>query len=290
MKNITKYLIGAGALGAFAYLFIQNNIPVKSEYEINSKKLPKDFDGLKIAQLSDIHSTKSAVLKNILLKQLRNEKPDYIFITGDLVDARRMNIEDTFEFVEKLLKIAPVYYVVGNHESAMKRRFFFLQSLYDSGVKILNNKCEKINFKGIDINIVGIEDPIKICGRTTDYQDIIKETIDEINFDKNNFTVLLSHRPEIIKIYNRCNIDLAFTGHAHGGQARLPIGKFYDNSLQGWAGLYAPNQGKFPKFSGGLYKFLNTKMIVNRGIGNSSFPFRINNRPELVICKIKGEV
>ena len=90
------------------------------------------------------------------------------------------------------------------------------------------------------------------------------------------FQLLLSHRPEFMDMYVRYDIDLVLSGHAHGGQFRLPF----------LGGLYAPSQGFFPKYDAGLFEEENTKMIVSRGIGNSAFPLRFNNRPELVLITL----
>ena len=102
--------------------------------------------------------------------------------------------------------------------------------------------------------------------------DVIRDSIDSLSLDNGSYTLLLAHRPEFFEIYKEFNIDLVFSGHAHGGQIRLPF----------IGGILAPGQGLFPKYDGGLYTESNTNMIVSRGLGNSIFPIRINNPPEIV--------
>lgn len=98
------------------------------------------------------------------------------------------------------------------------------------------------------------------------------------HYDTDNFTILLSHRPELFEAYKNRDIDLVLAGHAHGGQFRTAIG----------GGLIAPNQGLFPKYISGLHasKKDEMQMIISRGLGNSVIPLRINNRPELVVIRI----
>ena len=91
------------------------------------------------------------------------------------------------------------------------------------------------------------------------------------------YTVLLSHRPELFAVYAEQGIDLVFSGHAHGGQFRLPI----------LGGLIAPNQGLFPQFDAGQFTSGQTAMLVSRGIGNSVIPIRINNRPQIVVAELR---
>ena len=92
------------------------------------------------------------------------------------------------------------------------------------------------------------------------------------------YAILLSHRPELFETYAACGVDLVLSGHAHGGQFRLPF----------IGGLIAPNQGLFPKYDAGLFTDGNTNMIVSRGIGNSIIPIRFNNRPEIVLLELRA--
>ena len=103
--------------------------------------------------------------------------------------------------------------------------------------------------------------------------------LEELHTEDDVFTILLSHRPELFDIYADHGMDLILSGHAHGGQFRLPF----------IGGLVAPNQGLFPEYDAGIYTEGNTNMLVSRGVGNSILPFRINNRPEVILIELQAE-
>lgn len=262
------------------WLYNQNTNLKETEYLIESDKLPKTFSGYKIAHISDFHNTNSRRIKSKIIEVLNKNKPDIIVITGDLIDSRRTNILNAKEFLKSVVSIAPVYYVLGNHES----RLYDVQSLtnevQDVGVKVLRNVSEKIERQGEHIEVLGIDDPAFYIPLENNYE--IRQKVDNVLEtvlkDSNNFKILLIHRPELLDIYAKYKFDLVLTGHAHGGQIRLPL----------IGGIIAPGQGFFPKYTTGIYKENNTHMILSRGIGNSKFPFRINNRPEIIIANLKS--
>jgi predicted MPP superfamily phosphohydrolase len=105
------------------------------------------------------------------------------------------------------------------------------------------------------------------------------DTLDNLMHEEDKYSILLSHRPELFHIYVDNNIDLVLSGHAHGGQFRIPF----------IGGIVAPNQGLFPKYDAGLFGEKETNMIVSRGIGNSIIPFRFNNPPEIIIIELQHE-
>ena len=182
------------------------------------------------------------------------------------------------EYLSQVAKTYPTYYVTGNHERRINDYNEFEKMLIKSRVKVLNNQYENIKIGNEEISLIGMKDIsfIKSKNKNIEYLNILNNIKKETN---NNFTILLSHRPDIIDVYSKSNVDLVFTGHAHGGQIRLP---FTD-------GLFAPNQGLFPKYTSGKFKKYNTDMIVSRGLGNSLFPFRIFNRPELIVTTLNKQ-
>ena len=279
-KTIIIFLISIILLFFISiYLYYENNYLQVSNYTIESNKIPKDFDGFKIAQISDFHNTKSKKLTNDLVEEIKKTKPNIIVLTGDLVDSYKTNINVVISFVEKINDIAPIYYVTGNHEARIDNYDELKDKLEKNKVIILDGKLEIIKKDNSEINLIGIDDPSFNFNTYRDDSTIIQDSLVSIQYDKNNFNILLSHRPELIEIYAKNNFDLVLSGHAHGGQIRI--------SLIG--GLIAPNQGLFPKYTSGIYEMNNTKMIVSRGIGNSILPFRVNNRPELVVIKLKNK-
>lgn len=249
------------------YFKYENTKLQVTQYDIFNEKIPKEFIGYKIIQISDFHNTKEKSLIEDLIKEIKNQKPDIIVITGDLIDSRNTSNEIAIDFIKKIKDIAPIYYVNGNHEARIIDEYYELKSkMSELGVSILENKSTTIEKENSIINIIGINDP------SFTYE----SSINTIRYDKNNYTILLSHRPELFSSYAKENMDLVLVGHAHGGQIRIPF----------IGGVVAPNQGIFPKYSKGMFNENGTTMIVSSGIGNSIFPFRINNKPELVIISL----
>ena len=250
-------------------------------YTITSNRLPEAFDGYRIAHVSDLHNADMGEDNQKLLTMLREAEPDMIAITGDLVDSRHTNIDVALQFAEEAVKIAPCYYVTGNHEARISEYEELKSGLIGLGVVVLEDKRIELENDGATIALVGVEDP----SFQTDYlfgdaASVMKTKLDELTSEDDTYTVLLSHRPELFETYVESGVDLILSGHAHGGQFRLPF----------VGGLVAPNQGLFPKYDAGLYTEDNTNMIVSRGIGNSILPFRVNNRPEVILIELSRDM
>lgn len=277
IKTKTIILIGILLLSLVClYLYYENNYLQVSNYTIESDRLSEDFNNYKIVHISDFHNTKSKKITRDLIKEIKNSKPNIIVITGDLIDASKTDINTAISFVKKINDIAPIYYITGNHEASINDYDDFKEKLENNKVIVLDDNIEKLKVNDSEINIIGINDPQMSHNAYRDDSVTVKDELIPIEYDKNNFSVLLSHRPELIETYAEYNFDLVLSGHAHGGQIRIPF----------IGGLIAPNQGLFPKYAKGIYEKDNTKMIVSRGIGNSIIPFRINNRPELVVITL----
>lgn len=250
-----------------------NSALIKSDYRISSGYLPHSFDGFVIAQVSDLHNCEFGKHNENLLNLLRDAKPDVIAITGDFVDSRRTNIAVSIDFVKQAVKIAPCYYVTGNHESRISQYPELKQALITAGVTVLDDQCQEIELAENKINIIGLNDPKFSDG---DERKNTKAKLQSLVPDNDNFTILLTHRPELFDLYVNAGIDLILAGHAHGGQIRLPA----------LGGVIAPNQGLFPKYDAGMFQEENSQMIVSRGLCDTVFPPRINNKPELVVISL----
>lgn len=283
MKRKTKkrwlYFLTALALLIFFFYF-QNNSIVTNEFTIRSDKLPENFNEYKIVQLSDLHNKSFGNDQSYLIKKVKKTEPDLIVFTGDLIDSEKYDEEPSLILMEKLVQLAPVYYVTGNHEW-WSGDFETLESKLNSiGVQVMRNRAEEISIEDEKIQIIGIDDSAN--GKES-YEDRaiaeerILNSIEEIQ-GKEHFQILLSHRPEMFSLYSEFGFDLVFSGHAHGGQFRLPF----------VGGLIAPDQGFFPKYTSGTYKINNTTMIVSRGLGNSIIPIRVFNRPEIVVVTLES--
>lgn len=245
-----------------------------NEYEIVSDRIPEAFTGFRIAQVSDLHNAEFGEGNEKLIHLLSQTDPDVIVITGDLIDSRHTDIEIALDFARQAIKIAPVYYVSGNHEARVRDYEDLKIGLVEAGVVILENQKVQITREGESITLMGIDDPsFQEDYLFGDSGSVARQAIENLQNESDGYTVLLSHRPELFDLYVDTGMDLVLTGHAHGGQIRLPF----------VGGLVAPNQGFFPKYDAGQFTENTTTMIVSRGVGNSIIPLRFNNRPEIVL-------
>lgn len=247
-------------------------------YTVQSDRVPVAFNGYRIAQVSDLHNDEMGEGNENLLSVLRDASPDIIVITGDLIDSRRTNIDVALHFASEAMKIAPCYYVTGNHEARISDYDRLREGLTETGVVVLEDEKVYIQKDGESIAVLGVADPSFCADFRASEAETVGQVLDGL-VEESMYTVLLSHRPEWFALYRDKRLDLVFSGHAHGGQFRLPF----------VGGLAAPDQGLFPKYDAGLYTEGNTNMIVSRGIGNSLFPFRFNNRPEVVLTELQSK-
>jgi len=238
-----------------------------ARYTVHSDKIGGN---IRIALLTDLHDT---YYGNVLIKRIRAAGPDLILLGGDIYD----DIDDndyTRELLPKLPEIAPVYYVSGNHEIwSGKYESEIYGELVSYGITVLNNEYAELEINGNGVILAGIDDRAQ-----SDLGAVMADTFGELG-GSDKYKILLAHRPEHIDEYRRYAFDLVLSGHAHGGQVRIP---FLVN------GVYAPNQGLFPKYAGGLYDFGRQKLIVSRGLSrwHSFYMPRVFNRPELVVITL----
>lgn len=306
-KNIDKKRRGKNFLRSFIVFlcltgclllgnYLANQQVYITTYEITDEKIPESFDGYRIVQVTDVHSIRSQERADMLFDKIVAECPDAVVLTGDLLDSTyytqenaalkagessKMAGQDTVDFIARLTKHYYVYFVYGNHEMVLLDDIDnnpFKLAMEEIGVIFLNNDGVKISKEDESIYMLGIQDPATLY-KDSDYAEYNTHS-ERINAMMNNvmalreedlYTVLLSHRPEYFNDYANYNVDLVLTGHAHGGQMRLP----------GIGGLYAPGQGWFPEYTEGLYIAGETSMIVGRGIGDSTELPRVFNPPEI---------
>ena len=279
-KSIMLAVAAAVLVALVIWIAWGNTALELNTYTISSSKLPQSFDGYRIAHVSDLHNTEMGKNNEKLLAMLRDADPDMIAITGDLIDSRNTDIEVALKFVREAVKIAPCYYVTGNHEARVNEYGELKAGMETAGVTVLEDVRTEISMEGATITLIGVNDP----SYQTDYlfgdsETVLNTKLEKLHTENGEFTVLLSHRPELFDTYADHGLDLVLSGHAHGGQFRLPF----------IGGLVAPNQGLFPEYDAGIYTEDNTNMIVSRGVGNSILPFRINNRPEVILIELQAE-
>lgn len=274
--KIKKGIIIATILTTLAvFCYWQNNDIGITNIDFTNSKVPENFNDYKILQVSDLHNKEFGKNQNKLVERTKEINPDIIVVTGDLIDSRKTNIDIAVNYMSQAVKIAPTYYIPGNHESRIDEYDKLEKMLSKEGIKVLSNDSENIKINNQELSLLGMED-ISFVNSENKEKEFSSILSNLKNKSKKNLTILLSHRPDLIDIYAKQNIDLVFTGHAHGGQIRLPF----------IGGLLSPNQGFLPKYTSGIYEKDNTKMIVSRGLGNSLFPLRIFNRPELIVTTL----
>lgn len=265
--------VGAAAVAAASvpYFVKQSTDLTASHYVFRSPKVKGALEGFRITQISDLHNKEFGKDNCRLLALTEAQLPDLLVITGDLTDSYHPDLGRALDTAERLAKLAPCYYVTGNHEHRMSRekQDSFYQGLEDRGVRLLRNEAVTLGL-GQSFRLVGVDCNL---ART----DMLHELM--AGRPAGELNILLSHKPHYAKDYEKAGVDLVLTGHAHGGQWRLP----------GIGGLYAPGQGPLPRYTAGMYRLGKTVMCVSRGLGNSSFPLRIENKPELVTVTLRGE-
>lgn len=277
------------------FLFIQNNWIKISRFEIKSSKLPKNFNGCIIVQLSDLHS-KSFGRKNVtLLNKIRKINPDIIVITGDMINSRNDDGKTFMSLAENLVKeYKLIYFVEGNHEQIAdsiaegdNSKWFdnYIKNLKKIGVIVLDNDKIDLRRGNESINIYGLIQPLccysaKNSAQYTgekEYQvSNIKKSIGKA--EKGKFNILLTHNPNYFKVYSSWGADLTLAGHNHGGLVRLPF----------IGGVFSPDKTLFPEYDSGEFESSDSKMIVSCGLGNGEIGIRLFNRPEITVITLRN--
>ena len=281
MKKL-RFIIrsGIGLLLLALFLYWQNNDIVITKSRYVSSRIPKDFNNFDIAHISDLHNKSFGKNQSTILNKLNTLSPDIIVITGDLVDRRKYDLAPAMEFIEGAIKIAPIYYVSGNHEAWSGEYSTIKESLEDAGVKVLDNSKLGLSRGDSFIQLLGVRDPAFLTSKDSRFIDKseIRGELKKWSLIS-DFKILLIHRPELFDIYAENKMDLIFAGHAHGGQICLPI----------IGGVLAPKQELVPNYTVVSHTRKSSSMFISRGLGNSIFPFRIGNRPEIVMVTLKTE-
>lgn len=238
------------------------------KYKISSKKINTN---LRMIHISDLHSCFYGEAQKNILDKIDEINPDFILLSGDIVDDK-FDEAGAVCLIEAVGRKYKCFYSTGNHEVWTGEVERVKNIFRKNGIEVLEGNKAEIEVNGNLIDIFGVDDPE--IGEEEFYRQFINVVT---NTDKERFTVLISHRPELVEFYNIFKGDVIASGHAHGGQWRIP------GVLNG---LYAPNQGFFPKYAGGKVELANAVEIISRGLSkeNTTIP-RIFNRPELVVIE-----
>ena len=258
--------------GAAVWIAVANSRYDVVRYSVKSDRLPSAFDGYKIVQISDLHSNGW----DTLVSDTAAENPDIIAITGDLVSDDDEGIPE--ELVKDLVKIAPVYFVSGEAEAANANYEMIRTRLCDLGVTVLDDERTMLTVGNDSIALCGVADPTMNAANDDDEE--LRRVTDESlqkTVDKSSaYTVLLSHHPENMILFEAHGVDVVLAGHTHGGVVRIPL----------FGEVWAHGQGFMPAYAGGLFESEYTSMIVSRGLGRDGELFRVNCPYELVICTL----
>lgn len=277
MSLLLKAAFAAGAAACGYSLADTRRLKVTS-YTVPLPTLPAAFDGLRILHVSDLHAASFGKDQKTLLQTAQALAPDLVLITGDLIDRRRTLTEDGMRpalvLLTALAENYPTVRTDGNHEvmSPVGERFRELAA--KTGTQDVTGRTLTVR-KGDDaLVLLGVEDIAK-C----DYdEEVFRARLRALCAPVcDAFCVALAHRPQYLEDYSAAGLPLVLCGHAHGGQVRLPL----------IGGLYAPEQGVLPRLTAGVCEHGNTKMVISRGLGNSGFPLRFMNTPELVLITLK---
>ncbi len=260
---ITLGVVGGLALIA-VFIWFNNSCIKTARFDFETDKLQKN---VKILHLSDLHGKSFGHKNERLIKKVVTEKPDVIVFTGDIVHRYTDNNKRVaLELVSALSAAAPFVFISGNHEMRNAGYRFFRRDLKEAGAVVLDDCTADmcgITFAGLN------------CASRKN--DTVYKLADSVA-DSPNIKILLAHMPQFLDKYKDLGFDFILSGHAHGGQWRIPFTG---------VGLYAPGQGVFPKLTAGVHASGKTKMIISRGLGNSEFPLRLFNRPEMIVIDFK---
>lgn len=275
-----KKLIVLVCLGIFiilAFAAFYNGLTVR-RYTVQTGKLNED-ESFRIVLIADLHSHIYGDNQNELISMIRKQEPDAILLVGDIADDKEP-LTGVRLLLEGIRGVSPVYYVTGNHEFWLYDIEQTKDKFREYGVRVLENGYEHLKVGNTDIVFAGVEDPdIRLFKEFT--YDWVGEMEDAFLplWNESGFKILLAHRPELIEEYKNFDFDLVVSGHSHGGQIRIPL---FVN------GFYAPDQGWFPRYAGGLYKHDTLTHIVSRGTSNPLIIPRVFNPPEVVAIDIVG--
>lgn len=257
-------------LVALALIALDERLILRT-YTVVSPKLTAE---VRLAVVTDFHSSDNA---DDVVAMVASCAPDAVLMVGDMFDDDTANrpTERTLSLMRQLSALYPCYYVSGNHEAWTGEMDALYQQTEEAGVKVLRMSSGVLTVRGQRIALCGVPDPYEmVFSGAPDTEEQLRQALEDV--DSADFTVLLAHRPELLAKYAQFPLDLVVSGHAHGGQVRIP------GVLNG---LYAPNQGWFPKLAGGAYTQDGTTLIVSRGLAVRTRLPRIFNRPEVVLVR-----
>ncbi len=260
-----------------------------TNYKLNYESLPASFDGCRIGFLTDLHNNEIGYENEELLNTMTNHAYDYFVCCGDMIvgsDKGVFEYQSALKFLEKLAKIAPVYYSFGNHEERMRSTRFidrndaletYKSKLLARNITVLDNETIILSKDGQSICLKGLSLSMDYYKRWWNRKSLLNVELNQMIGKKKEFTILLAHNPVFFDTYDSYGVDLVLSGHIHGGLMILPM----------FGGVISPELKLFPKYDFGYFEGESSKMIVSRGLGTHTLPIRIHNRPEFIDITLK---
>lgn len=249
-----------------------------TRYRYQNPEIKQSF---KIVHLTDLHNYQYGTENRRLINKVKNESPDVIFLTGDMLNADEERTDILTDLIRQLVLIAPVYASLGNHELEyvqLSGNRDLIAQMEETGAVVLDKEYLDMEINGQEVRLGGVYGYVL---SPDDKEDPGQTFMKEFQ-DTDRFKILLSHVPEgllLWKSMEHWDVDLVFSGHVHGGQVRIPF----------VGGLYDPEEGYFPTYTKGMFECGNGTMVLSAGLGSSRGVPRVNNLPELVVCEVKGE-
>lgn len=273
----------------FAEFVISNTFLSVTKVAVKDTKIPASFDGYKIVQLSDLHDKSFGKDNSRLIRVIDKQKPDIIVLTGDMINSTDTNFQNLYSFSKQLVKICPVYYIVGNHEQMLASELYkdMIGNLKKTGIIVLDNEKTTLIKNGKKINLYGLWFNLRyyrnLSSQTSGNNDysLTEDTIEQLigRAKTSEYNILLTHNPVYFDTYSSWGADLTLSGHIHGGMIRIPFK----------GGLLSPEIKFFPKYDAGIYENNGNKMFVSRGLGNGTFGIRFFNIPEIAVIVLEKE-
>lgn len=279
--RIISYIVIVILIGVFLFavdLILSQKYISVTRYRYQNPEIKQSF---KIVDLTDLHNYQYGDENCRLINKVKNESPDVIFLTGDMLNADEERTDILMNLIQQLVNIAPVYASLGNHEieyMQLSGNRNLIAQMEEAGATVLDKKYIDIEIKNQKVRLGGIYGYVL----SSDDKEDPEQTFMEEFQDTDRFKILLSHMPEGLLLWKSMeywDVDLVFSGHVHGGQMRIPF----------VGGLYDPEEGFFPTYTKGMYECGNGTMVLSAGLGSSRGIPRVNNLPELVVCEIDSD-
>lgn len=287
MTGLKIFLIIAFLI--FVEFVISNTFLSVTKVAVKDAKIPASFDGYKIVQLSDLHDKSFGKSNSRLIRVIDKQKPDIIVLTGDMINSTDTNFQNLYSFSKQLVKICPVYYIVGNHEQMLSSELYkeMITNLKKTGIIVLDNEKTALIKNGKKINLYGLWFNLRyyrnLSSQTSGNNDyyLTEDTISQLigKAKTSEYNILLTHNPVYFDAYSSWEADLTLSGHIHGGMIRIPFK----------GGLLSPEIKFFPKYDTGIYENNGNEMFVSRGLGNGTFGIRFFNIPEIAVIVLEKE-